>query len=553
MKKLTFAISFLLFNFSYVSAFTCVDLQNNLTKGKENSEVLKLQNFLVDKGFLTAKPNGYFGNGTLSAVKKYQKSVSLSQSGGVLPLTRAEIKKETCISNKSLSDTTKSATTTATSSFSLGCNSSEGFSVITGLSCATVSSLPGGCSSSAGFSVITGISCALDVATTSLQSNAVTTKTIPLIITPLTSNEKRQQDVKDLLNAMYAYYLDSRGVFPITYVSTTSIEICTLGISLCNNLNEVKSSLVPKFLSRIPTDPSVATTSTGSGYFITRYSNGDITITAPKAESNASIFAKCNFNSICKIKTAADVSLVKSLPRIDSIDKAIFLSGGNMSIPLTIRGNEFSSSSNTVMLSLQGSRKIYTLGTFTSTDGVTINATSSFTNTPLPCGFGCLELPQLGRYDVIVKTQAGESNTASILLQGIIITSNSNGSDASFRPKSTHIKLGTVALSSPALVTLKSLAFTLTGTTTLVSKITNFTITDAVTGKITNSGPTFIIPNEVISDYKTKIYELYADIAEIDNSYAGRIEISGFFTVNESISNSIVTVPFPKFLITVSY
>ena len=48
---------------------------------------------------MTATPNGYFGDGTFSAVKKYQKSVGLSQSGGVLPLTRAAIQKETCFSS----------------------------------------------------------------------------------------------------------------------------------------------------------------------------------------------------------------------------------------------------------------------------------------------------------------------------------------------------------------------------------------------------------------------------------------------------------------------
>lgn len=560
MKKLTLIIGFLLLNFSYASALICIDLQSNLTKGKESDEVLTLQNFLADKGFLTARPNGYFGNGTFSAVKKYQKSVNLSQSGGVMALTRAAIKKKTCINNSLSIDSLVATTSTVnpkitatTSIFSVGCNSLEGFSVVTGAKCVIISTLPEGCASVNGFSVVTGLSCASGVVATSSSVVAVVKQTTPNVVASFTSNEKRQQDVKDLLGAMYAYYIDSRGMFPIPYISTSSLEICTLGISQCDDFNEIKSSLVPKFLSRIPTDPSVATTSIGSGYFMARYSNGDITITAPKADSKVNVFATCNFNSDCKIKTASDISLVKGVPRIDSIDKAIFLSSGNMSIPLTIHGSEFGSSSNTVTLSLQGGRKIYTLGSFDSADGVTIKATSSFTNTKLPCGVGCLELPQAGTYDVMVKTQSGESNTMSILLQGLTTTSNSNGSDVSFRPKSTHIKLGTVTLSSPSVVTLSALEFTLTGTTTLVSKVSNFTITDAVTGKIINSGPKFVIPSEVLSDYKTKIYELYADIAEIENSYAGRIDISGFFTVKESISNSLVSVPFPSFLITISY
>jgi hypothetical protein len=140
-----------------------------------------------------------------------------------------------------------------------------------------------------------------------------------------------------------------------------------------------------------------------------------------------------------------------------------------------------------------------------------------------------------------------------ISLQGITTTSLSNAADTSFKPKNTHVKLGTVTISSPTPVTLKTLAFTLQGSSTLVSKVTNFTITDAMTGKVTNSGPTFSLGSEVISDYKSKIYELYADIADIDNSYAGRIEIKPNFTGTEAVSGATVSVSVPKFIISISY
>jgi peptidoglycan hydrolase-like protein with peptidoglycan-binding domain len=78
---------------SSVSAMTCTTLTKSLAKGSENSEVLKLQQFLFDKGYLTATPNGYFGGMTMSAVKKFQAANGLSQVGSVGPGTRGEDKR----------------------------------------------------------------------------------------------------------------------------------------------------------------------------------------------------------------------------------------------------------------------------------------------------------------------------------------------------------------------------------------------------------------------------------------------------------------------------
>jgi peptidoglycan hydrolase-like protein with peptidoglycan-binding domain len=96
----------LLSSSAYLSALTCVDLPINLSKGAESPTVMSLQQFLFDKGYLQAKPNGYFGVGTEQAVKKYQKSLRYLQSGYVLPMTRAAIKKETCNTASSVSITT---------------------------------------------------------------------------------------------------------------------------------------------------------------------------------------------------------------------------------------------------------------------------------------------------------------------------------------------------------------------------------------------------------------------------------------------------------------
>lgn len=95
MKKIL-VISFTILSFQFTYAGTCIDIAKNLNKWEESPSVLSLQKFLVSKGLLKATPNGYFGNATFSAVKSYQKSANILQTGTVGISTRASIKKETC-------------------------------------------------------------------------------------------------------------------------------------------------------------------------------------------------------------------------------------------------------------------------------------------------------------------------------------------------------------------------------------------------------------------------------------------------------------------------
>lgn len=95
MKKY-FALLVFVGGITFSSALTCTDLPKNLSKGSEDSNVLKLQQFLFDSGYLTANPNGYFGIGTAQAVKKFQKVNGLSQVGSVGSGTRAKIKSVSC-------------------------------------------------------------------------------------------------------------------------------------------------------------------------------------------------------------------------------------------------------------------------------------------------------------------------------------------------------------------------------------------------------------------------------------------------------------------------
>lgn len=65
----------------------------DLSLGSENDEVLKLQILLAEAGFLKATPTGYFGAQTRAAVKAFQKSRGITQTGTVGPLTRAALSK----------------------------------------------------------------------------------------------------------------------------------------------------------------------------------------------------------------------------------------------------------------------------------------------------------------------------------------------------------------------------------------------------------------------------------------------------------------------------
>jgi peptidoglycan hydrolase-like protein with peptidoglycan-binding domain len=93
---------------SYTSTVQCTNIIYGLVKGSSDvykkGEVTKLQNFLFAKGFLTALPNGYFGNETKNAVKKYQISKGLSPTGTVGSWTKKSIKVDSgCVSVPSVS------------------------------------------------------------------------------------------------------------------------------------------------------------------------------------------------------------------------------------------------------------------------------------------------------------------------------------------------------------------------------------------------------------------------------------------------------------------
>ncbi|MEK7117025.1 MAG: peptidoglycan-binding domain-containing protein [Patescibacteria group bacterium] len=88
MKKI------LLISLLFVPVFASASIDANLKYGATGAEVIELQEFLVDKGFLVSNATGNFFSLTNSAVIKYQGSVGLPTTGFVGPMTREKINTE---------------------------------------------------------------------------------------------------------------------------------------------------------------------------------------------------------------------------------------------------------------------------------------------------------------------------------------------------------------------------------------------------------------------------------------------------------------------------
>lgn len=74
----------------------CVDTAFNFHRGYEGVVVSKLQNFLIAGGFMDGVATGFYGDATVTAVKSYQSSKDLPETGMVFDFTRAAIKADSC-------------------------------------------------------------------------------------------------------------------------------------------------------------------------------------------------------------------------------------------------------------------------------------------------------------------------------------------------------------------------------------------------------------------------------------------------------------------------
>lgn len=154
---------------------TGTTFNTDLTIGSTGSDVVALQNLLIQKGYLTMPAGvaeGYFGSLTQSAVAQWQTAAGISPASGYFgPISRAAI-------NAMAPSTTTTTTTTTTSTGVAGCSAGAMYSSTTGASCATVSTTSvAGCSAGAAFSATTGASCG--TTTTSTNQTTVGSITTP--------------------------------------------------------------------------------------------------------------------------------------------------------------------------------------------------------------------------------------------------------------------------------------------------------------------------------------------------------------------------------------
>jgi hypothetical protein len=518
MKKIIFSLAVLL-SISYASAASCVDLKSVLSRGAENSRVLSLQNFLFDKGYLKAKPNGYFGGGTFAAVKAYQKSIGLEQAGSVGPGTRAAIRKETC-----------------------GVTTPSSQTVVTG-------------------SVTTGAS--------GVTNQEVAYKpAVPIVNTPSgLRNAKRREDLEKLLRNMYARFSDSRGVHFVKITDTptelcvvpryvpstataTEVAVLTSPDSPCKDYVDV-TSLSPSYLSWIPRDPSMATSSTLIGYMITRNETNDITVSAKNPEDNAIIKVTCNFNGFCtEIKHISTV--IYGAPVFSSSSRSVVIRDAIPKVPLAFYGKNFTAT-NTIALVSNYTGKRYLLGTFESVNGTSLSLGSTSTSQTYPCGTDCSEKIPLGDYSFTIVNEGGKSNLGYLTLKGVTTSSLSTYNNSSVTPNTKKVKVGSFTISAGVPIKLKSLVLTSSSTSSVLpSKISNLLVIDAMEGT-SFSGPSFSFANQPLYENQSKIYDFYIDVAEVETFQSGSMTYGGYFTITDTLTGADMDVPVKDIVFTVSY
>lgn len=529
MKKyLAFVfVLFLLSSTAFAQTISCTDITVNLVKGSQSAQVYKLQNFLYAKGYLKAKPNGYFGVGTFNALKAYQKNNGLLSVGSAGSVTRALIKKQSCGTGDT---STRSVTSTSPQ---------------------------------------------VAPQTQSAQTPVKTTQAVAPVVVPTapqspqaTRNAQRRADVINILKSLYAYYADSRGVNAITVFDTPK-ELCTkpkitqmassaealvlaTPDSPCKDYIDV-SYLEPTYISHVPRDPSITTSSYTTGYTITRSQYNDIEITAKNSEDKAIIKVRCNFNGYCnEIKQISTIEYKQ--PTITSLNRSIFLRDGIPTKSFMINGTNFTAT-NTIKLFSQYTSKEYILGSYPAV-ATTSATTSAISIDPSPfvknisCGYGCSDLLPFGQYTLTVTNEGGVTNGTGINLKGSTVSTLATHSDSSVVPPAKDVKVATISISSTIPLTLKSYSFKSTSTSSgLPAKITKFILKDPSTGTTYTGALTGV----QLAENASKVYDVYVDVDEVYIQDAGSMTYGGTFLVNDPFSGYDMTLKIPEFSFTVSH
>jgi len=103
------------------------------------------------------------------------------------------------------------------------------------------------------------------------------------------NNTQRSSDTKAILDAVWEYAVDNRGVLP-TEITATATEVGSDAAEI-----DICTYLVPTYISSMPVDPTDAAaaytdcTSYHTGYNISVDTDGRVTVAAPSAELSETI------------------------------------------------------------------------------------------------------------------------------------------------------------------------------------------------------------------------------------------------------------------------
>lgn len=168
MKKIHIA---LLVASLVIPSISLASIDTNLKYGSRGLGVTELQDFLIDKGFLTGQSSGNFFSLTRRAVVAYQSSVGLPATGFVGPMTRTKI-------NDDLSTANAPAVSAEVSEIgvtALRTNTSSNIAAPVQTSRRLSQALVPGCSSAIGFSTTTGNPCSVVIISTTPATNKTIT------------------------------------------------------------------------------------------------------------------------------------------------------------------------------------------------------------------------------------------------------------------------------------------------------------------------------------------------------------------------------------------
>lgn len=96
-------------------------------------------------------------------------------------------------------------------------------------------------------------------------------------------DSQRRSDLTTIVSAVYQYAVDHGGGFPAG-VDSVRKQICAPSVKVCGNNTINLDILAGDYIIKLPHDPLVPQTASGTQYFIMQDSTGHITLDAPQAE-----------------------------------------------------------------------------------------------------------------------------------------------------------------------------------------------------------------------------------------------------------------------------